>query len=118
MQENIKLISDFCEVLNNEIFNLPISINFVDEHVEFSYDLITIKITNYKATPTKSPDYFEADLIDCLCRLRLLIIERYNRRLPNQDRHSAFQDPTYLLPSFCTSGIYLTDSNDNILISY
>ena len=118
MKSNQKeIIENFCKILVKEM-DSPIKIDYSVDMVQFSYKEIVISIEILDNLNNKdSFDYCETDLVDSLCRMRLLVVERFNRLLPNDKRHYAYQDLGFGL-EFEIPSIFLTDKKKEILVCY
>lgn len=107
MPDDRTKIKEFIAVLSKEIGE-DINLTIKDEYAAISYSGLEVVISSGK----NEFDYKERDLVDSLCRLRLLVIEKFNRGLPNELRHEAYKD---------LNGIKIEsilDSKDVILITY
>lgn len=109
-------INEFLFVLSKEV-NSEITFVIRKKLIEVNYENIKIIIGKTDDLKEEDVTYIEDDYINALCRLRLLVIERLNRMLPNESRHPFYRDlDIYFnkpLPSF-----FKTDHLKNIYISY
>jgi hypothetical protein len=98
----------------------------IDENIELSqsYGQLIFKYAGIKIVLLEhvdnltGVDFIEKDILDALCRMRLLIIERCNRELPNNNRHPAYKDLEIEGINISDSSIYITDNKKLITISF
>jgi hypothetical protein len=116
MNPNVNHARSFLKVLRNE---LQESIIFYlnKEKLIFEYSGITITLLP-KTDTTSEVDFVEKDIVDALCRMRLLVVEKYNRNFPNTDRHWAYKDLELEGLKIEQPSIYLTDNKKLFLISF
>lgn len=108
------IIIGFFKTLSNEM-DEEIKAETSENYFRVIYDGIEITVKSLKKSEQifRSKNVFcEKDLIDSLCRLRLLIIERNNRKRQNSERHPFYKD-TNLSVDF-----FITDQTNEILINY
>lgn len=116
MKDNQSLIMGFYDILSSEINDLPITISINEDEIIFNYNKMNIKTTKSRDVSDASFHYIENDLINGLCRARLLIVEKFNRKLPNEKRHSFFKDIRYNNIKNPFISFFKTDMVDDIFI--
>lgn len=115
MNTNINLAQAFLKDLQKEL-KQSICLYTNKEKITFEYSSILITIINVTNNKEES-DFLEKDILDALCRMRLLVVERYNRNLPNINRHWAYKDLELDGLKINQPSIYLTDTKKLFLIT-
>lgn len=110
---NKEAIKKFINIISEEIGELLV-FDFNNKSLFVKYRTLTIII---QKSNSEKGDYCEIDLLDALCRLRLLIVEKLNRDLPNDKRHYAFKD-LEILKNKGIKSFYKTDFLNEIIINY
>jgi len=98
---------------------IPIKLTFSTDNVSnIVYDGMEIVLQRTEdGLNSNLPDYYEEDILDALCRARLLVVEKFNRKLPNDERHFAYKDLDIQTKQKITN-IFKTDHARQLIISY
>lgn len=111
------MIDDFCMRMTNE-FGPVFSYEMMGNIITFSYDSMTVIIKESKETvDNNGSDYNERDLIDSLCRVRYIILERQQRNLPKDVRIDFYNDLEVDLLQV-KPVVFKTDNATELVITY
>lgn len=110
-------VDDFCMRMTNE-FGPVFSYELISNIIAFSYDSMSIVIKELEETNDSSPyDYNEKDLIDSLCRVRFIILDRQQRNLPKDVRNEFYNDLDIKLLQE-KPVVFKTDNATELVITY
>ena len=114
MKTSTEIIHSFYKTFASQ-FDNGMTMEITENGAVFQYDSIEVHL--HKNLRKGLCNFAERDVLDALCRARLLMIERYNRQLPNAKRNQEYQDFDIVLTKKMDS-FFITDDWNVLTIGY